>query len=292
MRSDWLAKALMLKNELGADVSGGKMLKLERIAANLGISAQTAQHLLRAANFMNGLPEGDADLAAKLSSMPYQSIIAIERWYARDRDELLRFLQDNPTASVRQIIEAEKAARGAADRPPFYGDPAQHFMMVIAGCGRPLGPGAKLGALLGWSNLDLEDLSRLTWKRIAEGYPRSIGVDAAAAIGRDKQAGILVGPQSPTLGRYNRSARSIWSDAVCAASLFQLVFVLLPSREARDACLTSMPLPPTGREGWPDWNTVAPVRGKPRSGASRPATPHGGVLMFTTPEIAVEDWET
>ena len=290
MASAWYENAKLLREGIAAS-DGGKLLSIERVSGELGLSPQTAHHLLRAAAFIETVSETHPQLTARLKSMPYQAVLPIERWFHRDPAGLVDFLHHNPKISVRELIRSEKESR-RSDGDLFEGEPVAHFSAIIATLGGPIAPGPRLKQLLKFSQLELGDLASLRWARSKDAYAKAIGIEAVACLESGPVAGIQVGPNSPTMGRYNRSAKTIWANSVCAASLTRLLFVLLPNAAARDACLTSMPVPPSGESGWPNWNDVQPKRGLPRSRPARPAGPSGGIIIFTTPELVIDDWQT
>ena len=285
MNDSWTTKAQQLATALNNEGSGGRLLRIERVANEFELSPQTVQHLLRAWTFIERLRVEDPTIAKQVAAQSYQGVMALERWYARDRAQMLDYLKTNPAPSVRQLIAAEKAARGL---PYRAGMPADHAIEVIRSVQGPILPGTKLSLLLDWAGIEAVDLSKLVWEREAGEYERALGIESNAV---GLSVALLVGPSSQTTGHYMRHAKSTWYNAVCAASLFPIVIMLLPSKAAQSTSLTSMPLPPSGERGWPEWNTSTVSRGQPKSGPARPASPNGGIIIFTTPESVCDDWQ-
>lgn len=288
MTDSWISKAERLIQSLSETTSGGKLLRIERVAHEQGISPQTVQHLLRAHSFLEHLRAHDPDLVMQVEALPYQALIALARWHARDRRQVVDYLAANPTASVRLLIAAEKRSRGLSRA----GTPAEHAIDVAGSATGPLAPGEVLARLMTWARMALFDLETLSWEREAGDYARALGIEFQAVTPGGHRTALLVGPDSPTSSFYKRQGKSIWYNSVCASTLYSLVILLLPSKAAQSACLTSMPVPPSGDGNWPDWNSQVASRGRPRSGPIRPASPTGGIVMVTTPERICEDWQT
>jgi hypothetical protein len=288
MNETWSAKADRLADALSHETSGGKLLRIERVAREQGVSPQTVHHLLRARSFIERLRADDPEIAKRMTILPYQALIALERWHARDREQMLSYLEGNPEPSVRQLTAAEKLSRVG----PSIGMPAEHAIDVIRSAGGPVSPGRVLSRMMTWARMGHFDLEAVNWERETAEYTRAIGIDFYAVTPGKGRAALLVGPASQTTGHYGRHAKSVWYNAVCATTLFPLVIMLLPSKAAQSACLTSMPLPPNSDHDWPDWNSKVAPRGRPRSGPIRPASPTGGIVMFTTPEGICEDWRS
>lgn len=288
MSGSWRVKAETLASALSQSSGGGKLLRIERVAHEHSMSPQTAHHLLRALNFLERLRADDPELANMVTALPYQALIALERWHARDRQQMLDYLKDNPEPSVRQLTAAEKLSRGL----PKVGKPAEHAIDVIKSAQGPVSPGRALSSMMAWAGMDRFDLEALNWVRESAEYTRALGIDFHAVAPGGSRTALLVGPASQTTGHYGRHAKSVWYNAVSATTLFSLVIMLLPSKAAQSACLTSMPLPPNGDHDWPMWNMKLAPRGRPRSDPIRPASPTGGIVMFTTPEGICDDWRT
>jgi hypothetical protein len=284
----WLERASRLAEALSRVPRGEKTLQTERIAEEHGLSHKTVEQLLKAHGFLQRLCDSDPEVAKKIIRLPYQAVMALERWYGRDRARMLEFLESNPRPSVRTATAAEKISRGST----ASATPAEHAIDVIASTTGPVVPGEAMSKLLRWAGMDLPDLRSAGWKAVSQKYERALGIGYLTAMEGGHRLALLAGPSSQTSGHYSRHAKSIWFNAVCATTLHSIIIVLLPSKAAQSAVLTSMPLPPSGQGDWPDWNPHAASRGKPQSGPMRPASPKGGVIMFTTPETIVEDWQT
>jgi hypothetical protein len=289
MTDSWQQKAERISKTLASEPAGTKMLRIERIAHEAGLSAETVHQLLRAFDFLARVRSEDEELATLLTPLPYQAVLAAERWCGRNRRELASYLKSNAKPSVRQLTAAEKESRIL---PPATGAPANHTIEVLQSAGGIGGkPGPDLRKLLQWRGIKPFDLSSVAWEREQGDYERSHGIEFHGLTPPEQRPALLVGPNSEASGYYMRNAKLIWFNAVSAANLFPIVIMLLPSRAAQSACLTSMPLPPSGERGWPKWNALnAAVRGKPRSGPARPATPTAGIILFTTPEDVLSDW--
>lgn len=289
MSDSWTVKAERLADDLAAKSDGGKLHNLERVARENAVAAPTAQHLLRAWRFLERIQSDDPELAKVIVTLPYQGVLPIERWYARDRSELRAYIASNEKLSVRQLIAAEKAARAL---PTLPGTPAQHAIDVLASVEDEGSlPGAETRLLMDWMGVAPFDMTRLDWTGVSSEYERTHGVEFVSLTAEGTRVALLVGPQAQAEGYYLRSGKLIWFGAVSATNFFDVVIVLLPTIAARDACLTSMPLPPNGESGWPKWNLQAAPRGRPRSGPVRPASPGHGIIVFTTPEALPSDWQ-
>lgn len=287
MEADWFQKARELKSAVDAAPSGARLLTLEQTARQISLSEQSARHMLRAYTFVEHVRVTEPDLAARLTSLPYQSVLTIRKWHERDRQGLRRYLSDHSSFSIREIDTAERAAR-AQLLEPGYRSPAQHAIDVLETSRGPIQPGSMLMPLLGWAKLKIDDLAKLEWRENSPGYDRTLGILFRAQID-NSHAGIMVASNSQLLGTYDRNAKSIWSNAVCATTVCPLLIVLLPSREAQNLILKSMPLPPSSENGWPSWRNEE--RKDRVTGPSRPASPGGGVIIFTTPETIESDWQ-
>ncbi|SDG88503.1 hypothetical protein [Pelagibacterium luteolum] len=289
VNGSWHERALELRKALADQPQAGKLYLIERASDRLGIAAQTAAQLIRASEFLDRL--NDPALGTMIAAMPYQSVIAIERWYLRDPNGLKTFLEITPSPSVRQIIAAERASRATVDLPPHRGNPAQHLIAHFSQYDH-IQAGPTLRRLLDHWSISAPDLGRAVWSQ-STGYARDVGLEWQTRTPEGTTIALATGPTSLTLGRYSRSAKTIWFEASHAATLCDIIFYLLPNDAARDACLSGMPLPPTGLQQWPEWNDIKnSKRGAPRSGPLRPASPRGGVAIFTTPERAVMDFQT
>jgi hypothetical protein len=290
MNDSWQQKAEQISSALASEPHDGKMLRIEHIARDQGLSPQTAHHLLRAHDFVARLRANDGEIVTLIERLSYQGVLAAERWYGRDRAKLLAYLTTYQEPSVRQLAAAEKASRSVTSAA---GMPAHHAIEVMQ-WGKNTGctPGAVLTSLMDWARLEVFDLTALVWKPETREYERSHGIEYHALTPTQDAVALLVGPNSQTAGHFMRNAKLIWFNAASATSLFPLVIVLLPSKAAQSACLTTMPLPPSGEDGWPEWNSVKGARGQPRSGPARPASPRAGIILFTTPEDILVDWQT
>ncbi len=287
MTDSWIAKAEQLSAAVASEKKGGKLTKIERVATTHNVSAQTAQHLLRAKAFLERLSTEDAGLKSGIADMPYHSVIVLERWYRRDRSGMLSYLANNPAPSVRQLMHAERSSR---DLPPAWGSPAEHAIEVLRSANTVARAGQNLYRLPRWSRLDDFDILGLQWQPSTLDYERNMGIEFNALTPYENGIALVVGPTSQTVGHYKRNAKAIWYSSVCAASIYSIVIMLLPSVAAQSACLNSMPLPPSGESGWPDWNAPPPPPGKPKAGPIRPASPNGGIIVVTTPETILDDW--
>lgn len=290
MSDSWTEKAERLAGDLAAKSDGGRLFNVERVARENGVSAATAQHLLRAWRFLERVKTDEPEVAKLIAALPYQGVLPVERWHARNRSELLAYIASNAKLSVRQLIAAEKAARAL---PTLPGTPAHHAIDVLASVedeGSLPGVGTRL--LMDRMGVVPFDLTRLDWTEVSSDYERAHGVEFSASSADGNRVALLVGPQAQAEGYYTRNAKLVWFGAVSATIYFDVVIVLLPTITARAACLTSMPLPPNGESGWPKWNLRAAPRGRPRSGPTRPASPRHGIIVFTTPEALPSDWQT
>jgi hypothetical protein len=286
MSESWLEKSARLSQALAASREGGKLLKIERIAAESGLSTHTVDHLVRAYDFLERMRSEDKELAKLIAALPSHGVLTVERWYARNRDEVLAYLKDNEKPSIRQLTAAERQARSL---PPAA--PARHAIDIVRSAGAGSNPGAELQTLMNWARVKPFDLTKVDWEFESEAYERAHGVDFHGLSPDQDKVGLLIGPNSEATVYYTRNARSVWFNAVSAAILFPVVIMLLPTKAAQSACLTSMPLPPNGERGWPKWNSLDSVRGQPRSGPARPATPTKGIILITTPETLLSDWQ-
>lgn len=286
MNDSWIIKAEKLAGALSDVPSGEKLLQTERVAQEYGLSYKTVEQLLRAYGFLERLRTRDPEVGSVLNTLPYQAVMALQRWYDRDRDQMLEYLEKHPGPSVRKVTAAEKASRGSRGSA----EPAEHAIDVLATIDTLL-PGKALSRMLTWAGMDPFDLGTANWRPISQEYERTLGIEYSAAMQGEHRMALLVGPASPASGHYMRHAKSIWCNGVCATRLYPLVIMLLPSKAAQSACLTSMPLPPSGDGNWPDWNAKSGPRGQPRSGPARPASPTGGIILFSSPEGIGEDWQ-
>src|SRR5690554_2739870 len=107
MNDSWTARAQQLADALEKEGSGGHLLRIERVAGEFGLSPQTVQHLLRAWKFLERLRVEKPAIVDEVSALPYQGVMAFERWHARSPVQALHYLKTNPEPSVRELIAAE-----------------------------------------------------------------------------------------------------------------------------------------------------------------------------------------
>jgi len=251
---DWVKIGYVAAEFVGSEEQGAKLLRETQLADALGISRATLRSYATAATFLSELgSRGLHYLADQLMNEPAVAVNALRRWSRYDFEGMLGYAHRRSPLRVRELLEAESAARKLQGRKPAgdlllsaYEEQVRsghpHFAPTLQRQSEAMGV-----PLPRWSSLSIKEARSPYLRWCGVSYVLS-APDQALEAGRGQpQAGEGAGvvgfitvktAKLPEL--YRREARKLYLGAAAAAAILPVVVIACLDERAPQEILRSI----------------------------------------------------